>query len=96
MARTSIAGRAQTATTEDFDERVRSLLIDRLDAVKGRIYQKNLKSGFSDALVKSPVRRSRVRVARGRPGALTGPVPRRIPRGIPSGTRCSSVTTRPR
>ena len=52
MARTLITGRAQTVTTEDFNERVRALLIDKLDPVKGRIYQKNFKSGFSGGLVK--------------------------------------------
>jgi hypothetical protein len=52
MARTLITGRAQTVTTEDFNERVRLLLVDKLDPVKGRVYQKNFKTGFSGALVK--------------------------------------------
>ena len=47
MARTLITGRAQTVTTEDFNEGVRILLVDKLDPVKGRIYQKNFKTGFS-------------------------------------------------
>jgi hypothetical protein len=47
MARTLITGRAQTVTTEDFNERVRILMLDKLDPVKGRIYQRNFKAGFS-------------------------------------------------
>ncbi|WP_279604422.1 hypothetical protein [Methylobacterium sp. J-070] len=39
-------------TTEDFNERVRLLLVDKLDPVKGRIYRKNFKTGFSGALVR--------------------------------------------
>jgi hypothetical protein len=52
MARTLITGRAQTVTTEDFNERVRILMVGKLDPVKGRIYQKNFKTGFSGAMVK--------------------------------------------
>jgi len=52
MARILITGRAQTVTTEDFNERVRLLLVDKLDPVKGRVYQRNFKTGFSGAFVK--------------------------------------------
>jgi hypothetical protein len=52
MARTLITGRAQTVTTEDFNERVRLLLVGKIDPVKGRIYQKNFKTGFSGAIIK--------------------------------------------
>ncbi|SDN45965.1 hypothetical protein SAMN05216360_108203 [Methylobacterium phyllostachyos] len=52
MARTLITGRAQTVTTEDFNERVRLLLVDKLDPIKGRIYQKSFKTGFSGGFVK--------------------------------------------
>ena len=52
MARILITGRAQTVTTEDFNDRVRLLLVDKLDPVKGRIYQKNFKTGFSGGFVK--------------------------------------------
>ena len=52
MARILITGRAQTVTTEDFNERVRVLMVDKLDPVKGRVYQRNFKTGFSGTLIK--------------------------------------------
>jgi hypothetical protein len=52
MARTLITGRAQTVTTEDFNERVRLLLVDKVYPLKARTYQKNFKTGFSGAIVK--------------------------------------------
>ncbi|MDE4913433.1 hypothetical protein PQI07_22390 [Methylobacterium sp. 092160098-2] len=50
MARILITGRAQTVTTEDFNERVKILMVDKADPVKGRTYQKNFKSGFGGNL----------------------------------------------
>ncbi|MGU3665986.1 hypothetical protein ACLBX9_17530 [Methylobacterium sp. A49B] len=52
MARILITGRAQTVTTEDFNERVRILMLDKLDPVKGRIYQRTFKAGFSGSPIK--------------------------------------------
>lgn len=52
MARTLITGRAQTVSTEDFNERVRLLLVDKIYPLKGRSYQKNFKTGYSGSIVK--------------------------------------------
>ena len=52
MARTLITGRAQTVTTEDFNARVKLLLVDKVHPLKGRTYQKTFKTGFSGAIVK--------------------------------------------
>lgn len=52
MARTLITGRAQTVSTEDFNERVRILLVDKIYPLKGRVYQKNFKTGYSGSIVK--------------------------------------------
>ena len=52
MARTLITGRAQTVSTEDFNERVRLLLVDKVYPLKGRVYQKTFKTGFSGATVR--------------------------------------------
>ena len=52
MARTLITGRAQTVSTEDFNERVRLLLVDKIYPLKGRVYQKNFKTGYSGSIVK--------------------------------------------
>lgn len=52
MARTLITGKAQTVSTEDFNERVRVLLIDKVYPLKGRVHQKNFKTGYSGSIVK--------------------------------------------
>jgi hypothetical protein len=52
MARTLITGRAQTVTTEDFNERVRVVLIDKVYPLKGRVYRTNFKAGFPGGAVK--------------------------------------------
>ncbi len=52
MARTLITGRAQTVSTEDFNERVRLLLVDKIHPLKGRVYQKTFKTGYSGSIVK--------------------------------------------
>lgn len=52
MARILITGRAQTVTTEDFNERVRLLMVGKADPAKGRVYQTNFKSRFSGAIIK--------------------------------------------